>query len=54
MVGEKSIAELTWPADERLDPAESAAQLVAATRTWLAALSTGAWRFVSALASAGV
>ena len=42
MVGKKRIAELTWPADERLDPAESAAQLVAATRTWLTALSTGA------------
>jgi 5-methylcytosine-specific restriction enzyme subunit McrC len=42
VVGDKRIAELTWPADERVDPAESAAQLVAATRAWLAALSTGA------------
>jgi 5-methylcytosine-specific restriction enzyme subunit McrC len=40
VVGEKRIVELTWPADERLQPDEAAAQMLASTRQWLESLST--------------
>jgi hypothetical protein len=42
VVGEKRIAELTWPADERIDPAEAAAELVCSTRGWLESLRPAA------------